>query len=604
MAADLIITNARITTLDPTQPDAEALGIAEGRIVAVGSERDVGAQGVAGTKVLDAGGRRLIPGLIDSHLHLVRAGLSYNLELRWDGVPSLADAMRMLARQVQRTSAPQWVRVIGGFSELQFAERRLPTLQELNAIAPQTPVMILHLYDRALLNGAAIRALGYDREVPAFPEAQVERDPGGRPTGLLIAAPNAAILYGTIARLPRLSTEDQLNSTRLFMRELNRLGVTSAIDAGGGGQQFPEDYDVIRELHRRGEMTVRVAYNLFTQSPGVELADFEGWLASSRYGDGDEMFRLNGAGETLVYSAADFEKFSWARPDLPASMEDELECVIRLLAESRWPWRLHATYDESITRMLDVFERVNRDVPFDGLRWFFDHAETVSQPSLERIAALGGGIAVQNRMAYQGEAFIDRYGAASAATSPPIAEMLATGLPVGGGTDATRVSSYNPWVSLYWLIAGRTVGGTELYPTERRLSREEALRRWTVGSAWFSGEEGEKGVLAVGRVADLALLSGDLMTVPEEDIKGLHSVLTLVGGKVAHAAGPFTALAPELPKASPDWSPANLTDPRAAPLVAGPDHGHYAEHLAPGVGRGAHAFWDHATGLVCPCSYP
>ena len=232
--------------------------------------------------------------------------------------------------------------------------------------------------------------------------------------------------------------------------------------------------------------------------------------------------------------------------------------MVRLLAEHRWPFRLHATYDESIGRFLDVFEAVNRDVPFDGLRWFFDHAETITERNLERVKALGGGIAVQHRMAYQGEYFIDRYGADAARHTPPIGQMLQMGIPVGAGTDATRVASYNPWVSLYWLVAGKTVGGTALYPEANRLDRTEALRRYTVGSAWFSGEEDKKGSIVAGQLADLAVLSADYFSVPEEEIKRIESVLTVVGGKVVYGAGDFANLAPPPLPVLPDWSPVKV----------------------------------------------
>ena len=205
--------------------------------------------------------------------------MNFNLELRWDGIPSLADALRSLKEQVARTPPPQWVRVVGGFSEHQFAEKRLPTLAELNAIAPDTPVFILHLYDRAILNRAALRAVAYTRETPNPPGGEIVRDANGDPTGLLLARPNATLLYSALARGPRLPYEYQLNSTRHFMRELNRLGVTSVIDAGGGLQNYPDDYKVIEELHRNGELTLRIAYNLFTQKPKEELADFTRWTA-------------------------------------------------------------------------------------------------------------------------------------------------------------------------------------------------------------------------------------------------------------------------------------------------------------------------------------
>jgi predicted amidohydrolase YtcJ len=350
------------------------------------------------------------------------------------------------------------------------------------------------------------------------------------------------------------------------MRELNRLGLTSIIDAGGGFQNYPEDYAVIEELHKRGEMTLRIAYNLFTQKPKQEREDFARWIKMTGPGQGDDYFRCNGAGEMLVFSAADFEDFLEPRPDLAASLEDELKQVVSLLVAHRWPFRLHATYDESITRFLNVFEEVNRDVPFKGLNWFFDHAETISDRNLERVRALGGGIAVQHRMAYQGEYFMARYGRPAAERTPPVRQMLDLGIPVGAGTDATRVASYNPWMSLYWLVTGRTVGGVPMYPDKNCLSREEALRLYTQGSSWFSSETGKKGALAPGQLADLAVLTEDYFTVAPEDIKGIESVMTVVGGKIVHATDEFAPQAPLPVPVLPEWSPVKVFGGYGAPL--------------------------------------
>ncbi|MEM8517236.1 putative amidohydrolase YtcJ [Janthinobacterium sp. CAN_S7] len=283
------------------------------------------------------------------------------------------------------------------------------------------------------------------------------------------------ILYATLAKGPKLPLQLQVNSTRQFMRELNRLGITSAIDAGGGFQNYPEDYAVVDELAQKEQLTIRIAYNLFTQNKGAELQDFQKWTGMLKPGDGTDFLRHNGAGEMLVFSAADFEDFIEPRPELAAGMEDELEKVVRHLVEQRWPFRLHATYDESISRTLDVFEKVNRDTPFAGLHWLFDHAETISLKNIDRVKALGGGLAIQHRMAFQGEYFVERYGAHAARATPPVQRMLDAGVPVGGGTDATRVASYNPWTALYWLVSGRTVGGLALTDAAGRLSRDTAL---------------------------------------------------------------------------------------------------------------------------------
>ncbi|KAB8060321.1 amidohydrolase family protein [Janthinobacterium sp. FT14W] len=576
MSASTILLNGRFHTVDRTQPLASAVAIADGKFLAVGDAEDVMRHRGPATQVIDLAGRTVIPGLNDSHLHLIRGGLNYNLELRWEGVPSLADALRMLKEQALRTPHPQWVRVVGGWTEFQFAEKRMPTLDEINAAAPDTPVFILHLYDRALLNRAALRAVGYDKNTPNPPGGEIVRDGAGNPTGLLIARPNAMILYATLAKGPKLPLELQVNSTRQFMRELNRLGITSAIDAGGGFQNYPEDYAVVDELAQKEQLTIRIAYNLFTQNKGAELQDFQKWTGMVKPGDGTDFYRHNGAGEMLVFSAADFEDFLEPRPELAAGMEDELEKVVRHLVEQRWPFRLHATYDESIGRMLDVFEKVNRDTPFGGLHWLFDHAETISQKNIDRVKALGGGLAIQHRMAFQGEYFVERYGAEAAKATPPVQRMLDAGVPVGGGTDATRVASYNPWTALYWLVSGRTVGGLALTDAAGRLSRDTALELWTAGSAWFSSEQGKKGRIREGMLADLSVLSADYFSVPEEAIKSIESVLTMVGGKVVYGQAEFTTLAPPPIPVLPEWSPVRTVPghyrPAARPAQAALPH--------------------------------
>jgi predicted amidohydrolase YtcJ len=551
----LILINGCFHTVDKSKPQASAVAIQDGKFLAVGDCDEVMRHRTPDSQVIDLNGRTVIPGLNDSHLHLIRGGLNYNLELRWEGVPSLADALRMLKEQALRTPNPQWVRVVGGWTEFQFAEKRMPTLHEINQAAPDTPVFVLNLYDRALLNAAALRVVGYGKDTPNPPGGEIQRDAAGNPTGMLIARPNAMILYATLAKGPKLPLDLQVNSTRQFMRELNRLGLTSAIDAGGGFQNYPEDYAVVDQLAREGQLTIRIAYNLFTQNKGKELEDFERWTDMVKPGDGSDFYRHNGAGEMLVFSAADFEDFLEPRPDLAAGMEAELEKVVRHLVSQRWPFRLHATYDESISRMLDVFEKVNREIPFDGLHWMFDHAETITPRNIDRVRALGGGIAIQHRMAFQGEYFVERYGAEAAKSTPPIKRMLDAGVPVGAGTDATRVASYNPWTALYWLVSGRTVGGLRMYDAGSRLSRDTALELWTAGSAWFSSEQGKKGRIQEGMLADLAVLSADFFTIDEEAIKAIESVLTVVGGKVVYGAAEFTPLGPAPIPVLPDWSP-------------------------------------------------
>ncbi|MFE2723373.1 amidohydrolase [Kitasatospora sp. NPDC059327] len=554
--ADLVLRNAKIHTGDPARPRARALAVRDGRVLALGDERDVAAHLGPDTRVVDGLGRRVVPGLNDSHLHVIRGGLNYVLELRWDGVRSLRRALAMLREQAARTPKGQWIRVVGGWTAEQFAERRPPTPAELNAAAPDTPVFVLHLYQSAILNRAAVRAAGFTRDTPDPRGGQIVRGRDGEPNGVLLAAPGALVLYSTLAKAPALDAADRKTSTRHFLRELNRFGLTSAVDAAGGFQNFPENYATVIELAREGQLTLRIGYHLFPQTAGQELDDLRRWVETVRPDEGDEWLRLNGAGENLTWAAADFENFSEPRPELEAGYEGRFEQAVRLLMEHGWGFRLHATYDETIRRDLAVFERLAADGLFPaGNRWLFDHAETVSPDSLERIAALGGAISVQNRMSFQGSAFVDRYGAEAAARTPPVTEMLALGLPVAAGTDATRVSSYNPWVALHWLVTGRIVGGRGLYPPERLLSRESALELYTRGGARITGEEESKGLLKEGFLADFAVLSQDYFTVPAADIPHIEAVLTVVGGRLVHAAAEYEGLDEAAPPISPAWSP-------------------------------------------------
>lgn len=554
--ADLILTGGKIATLRKAEGFVEALAVVDGRVHTIGSDADVLGLRSDATTVVDLGGRTVIPGLNDSHAHVVRGGRFYNLELRWDGVKTLRRGLEMIREQAQRTPAGQWVRVIGAWSPHQFEEKRMPTVAELNRAAPDTPVFVLFLYSKGFLNRAGVDALGITADTePPKGSRYVFTDGGAE----LLAEPNPTILYKTIGRLPPLTAEQQVNSTLQFYRELNRFGLTSAIDAGGGGHVFPTNYAATQHLAEAGRLPLRISYFLFPQRPGKELEDFQGWTSGYEAGvDIDTIHQngyvLRGGGEFLAWSAGDFENFMAPRPVLQRAMDRQLEAVAGLLAGKSWPFRIHATYGESIDRILDVLERVDERHSLPN-RWVIDHAETIRPDQIQRIQRMGGGIAVQNRMAFAGEFFVERYGAEAAATAPPLRELVDSGIPLAAGTDATRVSSHNPWLSLYWMVSGRTVGGTQLYPPENRLTREEALRLYTAGSAWISGDEDDKGALLPGNFADLAVLSTDYFEAPEASIRSIESVLTLVAGKPVYAAGPYAEHDPELPPVDPAWSP-------------------------------------------------
>ncbi|MEE8303014.1 MAG: amidohydrolase, partial [Candidatus Tectomicrobia bacterium] len=447
--ADLVVRNARITTQSADLPSATSLAVRDRVFVAVGDPTDVAGLIGPQTRVVDAGGRRLIPGLIDSHSHFLRSGLTYTRELRWDGVPTLKQGLEMIREQAKRTPKGEWVRVIGGWTPWQFKERRLPTVEELNEVAPDTPVYMQYFYSVGLVNNKAMEALGIDAETEDPEGARFVRDKDGKPTGLMLAEPHPGIFYGKIAALPGTTPAVEANSTMHLFYELARFGLTGIIDAGGGGFNYPEHYRTSQQLAVDAKLPIRASFYLFAQRPKKELEDFRAWSDANYAGTNTDPlkehgFELEGAGEYVLWEAADFENFRWARPELPETMEENLEVVLTLLVERRWPFKIHTTYDESISRILDVIEAVNKKTPLNGLRFSIEHGETIKPGTVDRIVALGGGLAIQNRMVYLGDDFVERYGTEVAKYSPPLRYLVDSGIPLGMGTDATRGSTFNP----------------------------------------------------------------------------------------------------------------------------------------------------------------
>jgi len=557
--ADLIVCNAKIATMAKPGEFVQAMAITDGIVVATGTTKTMLAKYKSGTtKVIDAKGKTVVPGLNDSHIHAIREGLNYNAELRWDGVKTLKRAMEMLKEQAARTPPGVWIKVIGGWNEFQFAEKRQPTLAEINEAVPDKPVFITYLYGKAFLNKKGIETLGYTKDTH-YEGSVLEQDANGNLTGLMFAKETPKAIYTTLGLTTKLSAGERTNSSIQFNRELNRFGLTSVIDAAGGGQNFPADYAASLELAKEGKLTLRISYFLFAQQKGKELQDYEKWVAETIVNKNDNLFLANGyseegAGENLVASAADFENFLEPRIELSPDMEADLEPIIRLFVKNRWPFRLHATYGESIDRMLNVFEKVNKETPFNGLRWLFDHAETITPQQLERVKKLNGGIAVQFRMYFQGEIFEKQYGAPQTQL-PPIQKMLEMGIPVGMGTDATRISTFNPWMAMHWLLTGKTIGGMQFWPKGTELDKFSALKLYTSGSAWVSGEENVKGKLVEGMYADFSILSQDYFAVGADAVRNIESDLTVVNGKVVYAAGDFKKYdLPAIP-VLPEWSP-------------------------------------------------
>ena len=520
----LIVFNAKVHTLDNANTIAEAIAVQNGKIIKVGKSSSILKLKTKNTKLVDAKGKTIVPGIFDSHMHIIRGGRFYNTELRWDGVRSLKRALTMLKEQAQRTPD-----------------------------------------GHAYLNKAGLTALNINAETPSPKGGLVQKDEMGNPTGLLVAEPNAYLLYATLAKLPELTDEQKTNSTQLFMSEMNRLGVTSIMDAGGGFQNYPDDYGITDLLAKEDKLTIRLPFYLFAQKPGSELIDYTKWISEVEIGEHDDHKKLDkleyyvqGGGENLVASAGDFENFDKPRPDLSPEMEGQLKAVIGTLVKNRWPFRLHATYNESITRFLNVIEEVNGETPLNGLLWFFDHAETISEENLVRIKALGGSIAIQHRMAYQAESFIKRYGKKAAENTPPVKKMLDLGITVGMGSDGTRVSSFNPWIGLYWLTTGKSIGETKHQADKNVLDRTTALKLFTQGSAKLVRLDADRGMIKENYLADFIVLSDDYFSVADRKIQDITANLTVVDGKIVYADEVFQGLAKPLPKAIPEWSPVNF----------------------------------------------
>jgi len=556
--ADMVVRNAKVTTIDPMNRNAQAFAIKNGLFYRVGSNSDMADLVGPNTTTIDAQNHRVIPGLNDSHTHGIREGLVYGLELRWDWVDSVEEALAMLAEEVKHTPEGQWIRVVGGYSWEQFREKRMPTLEEINKVAPNHPVYIFYLYAYGMLNKKAIEVLEYDdAPIDLYHKGRIEKDASGKSTGIITAAPSGLIMYKTLTKLPTKSRDAQILGNRHFMNEMNVLGITSISDAGGGGMQYPDAYDVIHEVHKRGQMTVRTGIHTFPQVGGREYDDYKRWIGMVKPGEGDDMLKFIGGGENICWAAYDYEIFAQERPDLDPNVREVALPIFKLLAENNWPWRQHITYDESAEILLDMYEEVASSaggkLP-QGTT--IDHGETFTDKTLERIANLGVGIAIQNRITYQAEDFKARYGAAALAQTPPIRKMLDMGIPVGGGTDATRVSSYNPWYSVHWMATGQSRGGLQMYGDRNILTREEALQTWTTGSAWFTNDQGKKGAIKAGQMADFAILNHDVMTVPDALIQRTYAKMTAVGGNIVEANGTFKNFArPALPDVAPDWSP-------------------------------------------------
>ncbi len=561
--ADLIVFNAKIFTGNRAQPKASALAVKNGRIYSVGPDVDVLSLKNSKTKIIDARNRRLIPGIIDAHTHVLNES-GYNYNVRWDGVPTLRRALAMLSEQAKRTPEGHWVKAIGGWSPYQFEENRFPTMDELRKAVPNRPLIVQYAYNRAFVNKQAMDILGVGTyRFPKLPGTEFERDDRGNYTGVVHGYTFTFIAMETM--VPQLSFDEEVSSLVYTIHGLNRFGVTSIIDAGNRG--YPKPQATVDVLARDNRLNVRMPFVDMQFGDGTPMnmvdAQIEVITKTAPISPGQNLHptlahghEYRGAGEVLQLEVHDHENFD--RPAViidPEQMRRHVEQNVIKLVQRRIPFRMHISYNENITPFLDALEKMNETVPLDGLRWSIEHAETISPDNIARVKRLGGGLALDPKMALHGDGFIKTHGRDMALLTPRLREIVDSGVPAAMTTDAFRAATFNPWVGIGWMVSGKSVSGSEVLAVHNRLSRAEALRLFTSGPAWFMKAESELGMIAPGNLADFALLDRDYFTVPENQIKSISSVLTVMDGRVVFGAHDYSNLAPRLPDILPVWSP-------------------------------------------------
>ncbi len=529
-APGTILVNGKVLTIDRQFSVKEALAIRDGRILASGSTAEMRKLAGPQTRTIDLQGRTVIPGLIDSHLHAIRAALSFSTEVNWIGARTLAEAVGRVHDAAREKGPGKWLIVAGGWNVQQFRENRRPTQAELAKAAPGNPVYVQLGYGWAMLTAPALQALhlNSDSDLPAG--GRFERDASGQLTGAVTGAQEAIIAL--FDRLPKPTFAEQVDGTRKFFRELNRLALTGVVDPGGNNLT-PDDYQALFQVWRQKQMTVRVAYALCGLTPGSEFEEYKSWTRLLPMGFGDDMLRFNGIGERITAAMNN--------NDHPSETDKEkFYQIAKWAADRGMSLTMHWPRDASVDQLLDIFERVNRETPITDLRWSIAHLNDASPRSLERMKALGVGWTVQDAMYFGGEQFVRQAGAEAARRVPPVVTATKIGVPVGAGTDAHRVASYNPFTALQWFLDGKTVAGVAIRGPEETPTREDALRYYTAGSAWFSRDDAQRGSLEPGKLADLAVLSQDYLTVPVEQVGRTESLLTMVGGKIVYAASPYS----------------------------------------------------------------
>ena len=523
-APDLILSNGKIITVDETFSIAQAVAVRGDRIVAVGSNQEINRLAGPNTRRIDLRGKSVLPGFIDNHAHFMEEGAYWTLETRLDGIESRKQALEKLAAAAKAKGPGQWVYTLGGFSPDQFTDNRKPfTREELDQAVPNNPVLLQFTRVETYLNSKAIDAIGLEKMTDPW----IKRDAQGRATGV-VDDPGAGAVRNAAGFLKAVPKEIFETSQMAMLKDFQRAGLT----ASGGGCQYENEY---REWQKQGRLSMRFFCFRTANVPGgaqgltpQQMVDkIIPEISKVKYYDGDEWIDHVNWGERLVNAVDNVQDMKQITPH-EAFVQWGREA--REVARNGIQIQIHSTMPWNIEEQLQQVELINKDIPIRRLRWTFMHMEGVTPDQIERMKKLNMFIAANPRGVVSAESFVRVHGDQAHAW-PPFKTIQDSGIMWGLGTDAFEVNQYRPFQTIAYAVTGKMVGGT--VPVNRStVTREQALIAHTRSNAYLFFRENDLGSIQKGRFADLVVTDKDYLTVPADQIKDLHSVMTIVGGKV------------------------------------------------------------------------
>jgi len=536
-APDLILTNGKVITVDERFTIAQALAIRGDRIVAVGTTQDIARLAGPGTKRVDLRGKSVIPGLIDNHMHLLRAGQTWLKELRFDGVESRKKAIELIQARAKAQGPGEWVFNIGGWAHQQFADDPRPfTRDELDQIAPNNPLALQESYYQVFLNSRALKAFGIEPGMPDptdFVKGSIMRDPGGKPTGIIKG--DIAATRPVAARLPKVMPNQLEASSQALVADMNRAGLTSFGVAGCNTDVL----DIFQKWKSQGHLNVRTFCIGGAAASTPEQADRSiQTIAQMKLFQGDDYIDNVFFGES-VYQPLHDPMFA-LKSDPPPDQLEQWRRMAMALAKAGLPLHVHAELHNTIDAFLDQIEAVNKEHPIKNLRWTLAHVNQINADQLERMKKLGMYAAVHPWAVINGGIMHEGFGD-GAYDMPALATIQASGIMWGFGTDATAANQYLPFTTLYFAVTGKMPGGLKVI--KQTISREDALIAHTRKNAFLVFHEDDLGALQPGKLADVVVLDRDYLTVPADQIKDIKPTMTIVGGRVVYDSAAPTSIA-------------------------------------------------------------